>query len=49
MQAGVDSDLGALAAAGAIDANGMPDPAAVSLLSQAGAAHPLAAGSAPAM
>ncbi len=48
-QAGVDSDLGALASAGAIDANGMPDPAAVTLLSQAGAAHPLAAGSAPAM
>jgi len=40
-QAGVDSDLGALAAAGAIDANGMPDPAAVALLA-AGAAHPLA-------
>jgi hypothetical protein len=41
-QAGVDSDLDALAAAGAIDANGMPDPAAVALLSAAGAAHPLA-------
>lgn len=40
-QAGVDSDLGALAAAGAIDANGMPDPGAVSLLSTAGLAHPL--------
>lgn len=40
-QAGVDRDLDALAAAGAIDANGMPDPAAVALLSQAGAAHPL--------
>ncbi|MCP3725108.1 hypothetical protein M3I53_18575 [Paraburkholderia sp. CNPSo 3272] len=46
-QAGVDRDLGALAAAGAIDANGMPDPAAVSLLSAAGAAHPLTATSAP--
>ncbi|WP_347469191.1 hypothetical protein [Burkholderia stagnalis] len=40
-QPGVDSDLVALAAAGAIDANGMPAPAAVSLLAQAGAAHPL--------
>ncbi|MGZ2746311.1 hypothetical protein [Burkholderia stagnalis] len=40
-QPGVDSDLVALAAAGAIDANGMPDPAAVTLLAQAGAAHPL--------
>ncbi|RDJ99271.1 hypothetical protein [Paraburkholderia lacunae] len=39
-QAGVDSDLGALATAGAIDTNGMPDPAAVSLLSAAGLAHP---------
>ncbi|WP_341317854.1 hypothetical protein WN982_22240 [Paraburkholderia sp. IMGN_8] len=39
-QAGVDSDLGALARAGAIDADGMPDPAAVSLLSAAGLAHP---------
>ncbi|QBR02955.1 hypothetical protein [Paraburkholderia pallida] len=46
-QPGVDSDLGALAAAGAIDANGMPDPAAVSLLSTAGLAHPLTATSAP--
>ena len=46
-QAGVDSDLGALAAAGAIDANGMPDQAAVSLLSAAGLAHPLVATSAP--
>jgi hypothetical protein len=34
-QAGVDSDLGALATAGAIDADGMPDPAAVSLPSAA--------------
>jgi len=41
-QAGVDSDLDALARAGAIDANGMPDQAAVSLLSAAGLAHPLA-------
>jgi hypothetical protein len=41
-QAGVDSDLGALATAGAIDADGIPDPAAVSLLSAAGLAHPLA-------
>ncbi|WP_321961416.1 hypothetical protein [Paraburkholderia sp. J7] len=46
-QPGVDSDLVALAAAGAIDANGMPDPAAVSLLSAAGLAHPLTATSAP--
>jgi len=40
-QPGVDSDLGALAKAGAIDSNGLPDPVAVSLLMQAGAAHPL--------
>ncbi|WP_175726298.1 hypothetical protein [Burkholderia ambifaria] len=40
-QPGVDADLGALAKAGAIDSNGMPDPVAVSLLTQAGAAHPL--------
>lgn len=40
-QAGIDSDLAALAKAGAIDANGMPDAQAVALLSQAGAAHPL--------
>ncbi|MBB5463746.1 hypothetical protein [Paraburkholderia sp. Cpub6] len=46
-QAGVDSDLGALATAGAIDANGSPDPAAVSLLSAAGLAHPLATTSTP--
>jgi hypothetical protein len=44
-QAGVDSDLDALAAAGAIDANGMPDQAAVALLSAAGLAHPLTAAS----
>jgi hypothetical protein len=36
-----DADLATLANAGAIDANGMPDPAAVALLSQAGAANPL--------
>jgi hypothetical protein len=46
-QAGVDSDLGALAAAGAIDANGMPDQIAVSLLSAAGLAHPLTTTSTP--
>lgn len=46
-QAGVDSDLDALAKAGAIDANGMPDPAAVSLLSTAGQAQPLTAKSPP--
>ncbi|MDS0857670.1 hypothetical protein NUV25_08120 [Burkholderia pseudomultivorans] len=40
-QPGVDADLDALAKAGAIDANGMPDAAAVSLLTQAGAAQPL--------
>jgi hypothetical protein len=41
-QAGVDSDLDALAKAGAIDSNGLPDPTAVALLTQAGLAHPLA-------
>jgi len=46
-QTGVDSDLEALAKAGAIDANGMPDSAAISLMSQAGAAQPLAKASAP--
>jgi hypothetical protein len=46
-QAGVDSDLGALAAAGAIDVNGMPDPVAVSALSAAGSAHPLTSTSTP--
>jgi hypothetical protein len=46
-QAGVDSDLGALETAGAIDADGMPDPAAVSLLSAAGLVHPLTANSTP--
>lgn len=40
-QAGVDADLTALANAGAIDTNGMPDPVAVSLVAQAGATHPL--------
>ncbi len=40
-QPGIDSDLDALAKAGAIDSNGMPDPAAISLLAQAGAGHPL--------
>ncbi|MCC8404124.1 hypothetical protein LJ655_19945 [Paraburkholderia sp. MMS20-SJTN17] len=46
-QAGVDSDLGALATAGAIGVDGMPDPVAVSLLSAAGLAHPLTTTSAP--
>lgn len=46
-QVGVDSDLDMLATAGAIDANGLPDPAAVSLLAAAGQAHPVAAASAP--
>jgi hypothetical protein len=46
-QTGVDSDLVALATAGAIDANGMPDPVAVSLLSAAGLAHPLTTTSTP--
>ncbi|VWB10570.1 putative lipoprotein [Burkholderia latens] len=40
-QPGVSGDLDALAKAGAIDPNGLPDPVAVSLLQQAGAAHPL--------
>ncbi|KVQ83883.1 hypothetical protein WK07_07290 [Burkholderia multivorans] len=40
-QPGVDADLDALAKAGAIDSNGMPAAAAVALLTQAGAAHPL--------
>lgn len=47
-QTGVDGDLDALATAGAIDANGMPDQVAVALLSAAGLAHPLAATPAPA-
>ncbi|QCP52675.1 hypothetical protein FAZ95_26365 [Trinickia violacea] len=46
-QSGVDSDLGLLATAGAIDTNGLPDPAAVSLLAAAGQAHPVAAASPP--
>jgi hypothetical protein len=46
-QTGIDSDLGALAKAGAVDANGMPDLAAVSLLSAAGLAHPLTTTSTP--
>ena len=40
-QPGVDSDLVALEKAGAIDSNGQPDPAAVSLIMTAGAAHAL--------
>ncbi|MBR8450266.1 hypothetical protein L0Y81_04480 [Burkholderia multivorans] len=40
-QPGVDGDLDALAKAGAIDSNGMPAAAAVALLTQSGAAHPL--------
>ncbi|WP_114814477.1 hypothetical protein [Paraburkholderia kururiensis] len=40
-QPGVDSDLDALAKAGAIDSNGMPDAAAVSMMTQAGSTHPL--------
>lgn len=40
-QPGVDSDLRALANADVIDTSGMPSQAAVSLLSQAGAAKPL--------
>jgi len=46
-QGGVDTDLGMLATAGVIDANGLPDPAAVSLLAAAGQAHPVVAGSSP--
>jgi hypothetical protein len=40
-QPGVDSDLQALAQAGAIDTNGMPDPVAISLMTSAGSAAPL--------
>jgi hypothetical protein len=40
-QAGVDADLAALASAGAIATNGMPDATAVALVAQAGAAQPL--------
>jgi hypothetical protein len=46
-QPGVDSDLTALQKAGALDSNGMPGSAAVSLVSAAGQAHPLAAASTP--
>src|SRR5471030_2238056 len=46
-QAGVDGDLDTLARAGAIDANGMPDQIAVSLLTAAGLAHPLATTTTP--
>lgn len=38
---GVDSDLQALLAAGAIDSNGEPDPVAVTLMMTLGAQHPL--------
>jgi len=41
-QPGEDSDLEALFARGAIDTNGEPDAAAVTLIVSAGAAHPLA-------
>ena len=40
-QPGVDADLIALANAGALDANGMPVPAAIALIAQAGATQPL--------
>lgn len=40
-QPGAGADLSALANAGAIDVDGMPNAAAISLLSQAGAANPL--------
>ncbi|CAB3797928.1 hypothetical protein [Pararobbsia alpina] len=40
-QPGVDSDLEALLASGAINANGEPDVAAVSLMATMGAAHPI--------
>ena len=39
---GEDSDLQALLARGAIDANGAPDANAVALITAAGAAHPIA-------
>ncbi len=42
-QPGVDSDLDALTKAGAIDGNGAPDAAAISLMAAAGAAQPLPA------
>jgi hypothetical protein len=41
-QPGVDSDLEALLARGAIDTNGKPDAVAVALMATAGAAHPIA-------
>jgi hypothetical protein len=41
-QPGEDSDLEALLAHGAIDANGEPDAAAVALMATMGAAHPVA-------
>ncbi|RKE39974.1 hypothetical protein B0G76_6432 [Paraburkholderia sp. BL23I1N1] len=41
-QPGEDSDLEALLARGAIDANGEPDAAAITLMTTAGAAHPIA-------
>jgi hypothetical protein len=41
-QSGEDSDLEALLARGAIDANGEPDATAVSLMATMGAAHPIA-------
>jgi hypothetical protein len=41
-QPGEDADLEALFAQGAIDTNGQPDPAAVSLIAATGAAQPLA-------
>jgi hypothetical protein len=41
-QPGEDSDLEALLGLGAIDANGEPDAAAVTLMATAGAAHPIA-------
>jgi hypothetical protein len=40
-QQGVDSDLEALRAAGAIDADGEPDPAAITLMMTLGAQHPI--------
>jgi hypothetical protein len=41
-QPGEDSDLEALLARGAIDANGEPDATAVSLMATMGASHPIA-------
>jgi hypothetical protein len=41
-QAGEDADLEALFARGAIDANGEPDPAAVTFIASMGAAQPIA-------